>query len=131
MKFADIKAGDTVVESCHQWHGPGLLRQVERVTSTQIILGGSRDKYRKSDGRRVGGFYEGRLMPATPELVERIRNHARIANAKSRLRCLERLGTSTENAAKLLLALPHIEAAIAVLESPALNSDASEQISLL
>jgi hypothetical protein len=131
MKFADIKAGDTVVESCHPCHGPGLLRQVERVTNTQIILSGSRNKYRKSDGRRVGGFYEGRLMPATPELVEQIRQYERIASAEKRLRRLHHIGTKTENGAKLLSALPHIEAAIAVLESPALNSDASEQISLL
>jgi hypothetical protein len=130
MKFAGIKAGDTVVESCHPCHGPGLLRQVERVTKAQIILSNSSARYRKVDGRMIGDFRAGHLMPATPELVGKIRQHARIANAKGRLRRLDYLGTLTENTAKLLSALPHIEAAIAALESPAPNPDASAQIPL-
>lgn len=130
MKFADIKAGDTVVESCHPCHGPGLLRQVERVTNTQIILSGSLCRYRKTDGRMIGDFYTEHLTPATPELVEQIRQYERIASAEGRLRRLHNIGTKTENGAKLLSALPHIEAAIAVLESPAPTADASAQIPL-
>jgi hypothetical protein len=115
MKFADIKAGDTVVESCHQIHGPGLLRQVERVTNTQIIV--NHNKYRRTDGKKIGdtdAWHPSYLMPATTELIAAIRQHEKIQNAKRRLALLCECGEHRDNTAGLLEAMPHIEAAIAV-----------------
>jgi hypothetical protein len=128
MKFADIKAGDCIVQSCHPNNGPGLLRKVDRVTNTQIIVNGSR--YRKADGGRIGekdAWHSVRLMPATPELLHEIRQYAEIESAKRRLTMLGSIGTYAENRAKLLKALPHIEAAIAVLQAPAVP-DSHDQI---
>jgi hypothetical protein len=130
MKFANIKAGDYIVESCHPCHGPGLLHQVERVTNAQIIVNGS--KFRKADGKRIGekdDWHPVRLMPATSELLHEIRQYAKIESAKRRLAMLGSIGTHAENRAKLLKALPHIEAAIAVLQAPAVP-DSPDQIPL-
>jgi hypothetical protein len=130
MKFADIKVGDYIVESCHPCHGPALLRKVDRVTNTQIIVNGHR--YRKADGGRIGeknGWRPARLMPATPERLHEIRQYAKIESAKRRLAMLGSIGTYAENRDKLLKALPHIEAAIAVIEGPAVP-DSHDQIPL-
>jgi hypothetical protein len=119
MKFADIKAGDYIVESCHPCHGPGLLHQVERVTNTQIIVNGR--KFRKADGKRIGekdDWHPVRLVPATSELLHEIRQYAKIESAKRRLRELSQIGELKGNAIKLLKALPHIEAAIKEIEGP-------------
>lgn len=117
MKFADVKAGDYIVESCHPCHGLGLLRQVERVTNAQIIINGY--KYRKADGFRIGGkdsWRRARLVPATPELLYQIRQYREIESAKRTLRELSQIGELKGNAIKLLKALPHIEAAIKEIE---------------
>jgi hypothetical protein len=130
MKFEDIKAGDYIVETCHPCHGPGLLHQVERVTNTQIIVNGR--KFRKADGFKIGNkdsWRPVRLMPATSELLHEIRQYAKIESAKRRLAMLGSIGTYAENRDKLLKALPHIEAAIAVIEGPAVP-DSPDQIPL-
>jgi hypothetical protein len=119
MKFADIKAGDYIVETCHPCHGPGLLHKVERVTNTQIIVNNRR--YRKADGGEIGNtdtWSRRGMIPATLELLEKIRQYRKIESAKNRLRKLAAIGTSAENEAKLLKALPHIEAAIKEIEGP-------------
>jgi hypothetical protein len=119
MKFADIKAGDYIVESCHPCHGPGLLRKVERVTNTQIIVNGYR--YRKADGFKLGdkdSWRQACLVPATPELLYQIRQYRKIESAKRSLRELSQIGELKGNAIKLLKALPHIEAAIKEIEGP-------------
>jgi hypothetical protein len=130
MKFADIKAGDYIVESCHPCHGPGLLHQVERVTNAQIIVNGR--KFRKADGRRIGekdDWRPVRLVPATLELLHEIRQYKKIESAKFKLAKLGAIGTFSENRDKLLKALPHIEAAIAGIEGPA-APDSPDQIPL-
>jgi hypothetical protein len=130
MKFADIKAGDYIVESCHPCHGPGLIHQVERVTNTQIIVNGR--KFRKADGFKIGNknsWRPVRLMPATSELMYQIRQNQEVERAKRRLRELSKIGELKGNATKLLKALPHIEAAIAVIEGPAVP-DSPDQIPL-
>lgn len=48
----NLKAGDPVI-TCSGYYGKSK-NVVERVTATQVILAGG-GKYRKSDGRMVGG----------------------------------------------------------------------------
>ena len=54
--YADLKEGDTVIFSHHTvWGNTNRLRLVDRVTKTQIVVGGN--KFRRSSGRIVGGGY--------------------------------------------------------------------------
>ena len=61
-----VKAGSEVAVS-GGWHGDEIER-VDRVTSTQVIIGHAR--YRRSDGKKMGTsrFYHRWLKPVTPEV---------------------------------------------------------------
>lgn len=66
-----LKVGDTVIVSAG-WQGD-RLGKVERVTATQIVVGGSR--YRKVNGNIVGaqGYSREGLYEATPHRVATVR----------------------------------------------------------
>ena len=128
MNFNDIKEGDTVVVSCHPIHGPGLLRTVERVTRTQILVG--KDRYNRSTGRRIGdtSSWDSRsLLPATSDLIDRIRTYNEHLRIEQRFSHLQRVFRSVAKreplqTTRLHKALPYIEKAICVLEDfPAPN----------
>ena len=71
MTLYDVKAGDKVLE----WnYGSHTVREVARVTKTQVVLGAEYPrKYRKSDGYEVGEKYSrSNIRPITAEeIVER------------------------------------------------------------
>lgn len=91
----DAKAGDELI--LHQWGGMDgsySLEKVERVTATQIVLttGG---KYRRSDGREVGGRYNGwngaSLLARTPENMRKYERFCFRNARRERLRALRDL----------------------------------------
>ncbi len=74
----NIRVGDKVVVDSR---GLGFnrlqLRDIDRITETQIIIGPLR--YRKTDGKRIGsrGFDACWLHPATPEVIASIESAER------------------------------------------------------
>lgn len=68
----DLKAGDTVIVSPGASYNPDYLDKVIKTTATQIHCGNC--KFRKSDGRQMGGrvFHTAWLEEPTPAAVEAI-----------------------------------------------------------
>jgi len=68
----NLKPGDKVIRSSTGIGAPDTVSTVERVTSTQIIIGA--DKYRKVNGRRISdsSWYSVWLAEATPERIAEI-----------------------------------------------------------
>jgi hypothetical protein len=52
--LASIQPGDRVIVDFGGWRGDHQIRTVERLTATQIVCI-SGDRFRRDDGRRVGG----------------------------------------------------------------------------
>lgn len=63
MEYADLKEGDPIAVLADTGYQPtARILTVTRLTPTQIIVGEQR--YRRADGRRIGGEYNGpRLLP--------------------------------------------------------------------
>lgn len=68
--LAGLNAGDTVALA-KNYGRSHALRKVERLTATQIVLDRD-DRFRRSDGHRVGNFMQyggNRLLQPTPEIL--------------------------------------------------------------
>lgn len=67
-----LKRGDEVA-LVHHKH----LVKVERSTPTQVVvlLRGKELRYRRKDGRAVGGRWSDSILPATSEIRREIRHH--------------------------------------------------------
>lgn len=66
-----LKPGDTVIISSNGLYGQNV-RKVEKITATQIVVGGTR--YNRKTGHQCGkySFDSSSLRKATPEVIEEI-----------------------------------------------------------
>ena len=78
----DLTVGDSVIVAGSRYH-PDYIAQVERFTKTQIVVKNARSKFRRSDGREIGGdVWSNQVIEiATPERIEKIK----MAKRRSRL----------------------------------------------
>lgn len=67
-----LKVGDAVVEEWGYGYKAERLTTVTKVTKTLVVVA-TGGRYRRDDGRRVGGEYHQRLRQDTPERRGRIR----------------------------------------------------------
>jgi hypothetical protein len=76
-----LKEGDEVVLVSH--HARRRIARVARVTKTQIVVGAVGMKFRRQDGRMVGGdaWTRSRISKPTPELRARVEEEERHSRA--------------------------------------------------
>lgn len=82
-----LKPGDTVIVS--KLNLSGVLKTVERITKTQVILS-SGSRFRKKDGFEVGGdiWNTYHLEEVTPEKVSKIHYNKEREQLSLKLKCL-------------------------------------------
>lgn len=72
-----LKTGDSVIVSGSYTGSLPLVKEVDRITNTQIVIGST--KYRRDSGRQIGGstWHWSWLQEATPEAVKKIKDEGR------------------------------------------------------
>ena len=109
-----IQAGDEVVITT--WDRYPQVATVTRTTATQVIVGAS--KYRRSDGREIGGhpWHPGTLCVPTPTLLDLAAVGQARREAVNLLARMERR-VKCDSSLDVRPLIDHLRAAVALLET--------------
>ncbi|AZB50522.1 hypothetical protein [Synechococcus phage S-H1] len=121
--LSDIRPGDKVILRYSSTFVPDQIATVDRVTKTQIFIGGSGRRFRIRDGRESG--YHGQwacfhIFPATPDEIVEVERHQQLKRDHQRAcdlaeEIVEEVGTRDYASLSAAAAIPHLEAALAAL----------------
>ena len=102
--LAGLKVGDPVIVESTHIGGIAYLATVERLTATQIIVGGTRARYRRQDGYRIGpySYHRSWIEEPTPEARAEIRQ-TELLDRFRRRGCWDKLPLDTLEAVAELL----------------------------
>ena len=121
--LSDIRPGDKVILRYSTPFVPDQIATVDRVTKTQIIVG--KRRFRISDGQQLGsqGLWASyRIFPATPDEIAEVERHQQLKRDHQRAcdlaeAIVEEVGTRDYDSLSAAAAIPHLEAALAALNS--------------
>jgi len=118
-QLSDLKEGDQVFVRNYRCGGDDSIETIERITKTQIILPHN-NRFRIKDGNEIGGdiWWKKSIQPATAELIADVerQNKTKATRIKA-LGLIERLRSQNSNSENFAAAIPHLEAALAVLKN--------------
>ena len=116
ISLSSLKPGDTVILRYSTPCIPDRIATVDRLTKTQIIVGTRR--FRISDGQEIGcsrwDYY--RIVPATPDQIAEVERRQQLKQDQERAYQLAaKVGNRARACTTAATAIPHLEAALAVL----------------
>lgn len=118
-QLSDLKPGDQVFVRDYRYNANNSIETIERITKTQIILSHN-NRFRIKNGDEIGGdiWWKKSIQPATAELIAEVERHNKIKATRIKaLGLIERLRSQNNNSENVAAAIPHLEAALAVLKN--------------
>lgn len=120
--LSSLKPGDPVILRHSTPYTPDRIATVDRITKTQIIVGTRR--FRISDGQEIGcsRWHYNRIVPATPDQLAELERRQQLKQDQERAYHLAaKIGTRARACSTAATAIPHLEAALAVLTETTTN----------